>query len=207
MNRSARKKSAPTTHSSSTSSRPRREALGREAWLDAARDALLAEGIGGVEIGKLARHLGVTRGGFYWFFSSRQQLLDELLTYWERTSSALFGSVVRGETRNGMSEFLAVVGLQVAEKDYDPAWDVAMREWARTSPTVARVVRKVDDHRIGVFHQIFLDMGYRDPEALVRARVTYYHQVGYYALGVHQSRKQRLALLPHYIRVLSGREP
>ena len=30
--------------------------------------------------------------------------------------------------------------------------------------------------------------------AHICARVTYYHQVGYYALGVQESRKQRLAL-------------
>ena len=83
----------------------------------------------------------------------------------------------------------------------------AVRDWARTSEKVARVVHAVDDQRIEVLHQVFRDMQYEDPQALVRARITYYHQIGYYALGVRQSRKERLRLLPHYIRALSGTEP
>jgi hypothetical protein len=34
----------------------------------------------------------------------------------------------------------------------------------------------------------------------------YYHQVGYYAMGVRESRKERRALIPYYRKVLTGRE-
>jgi hypothetical protein len=34
-----------------------------------------------------------------------------------------------------------------------------------------------------------------EPEAFVRARITYFHQVGYYAMRISESRRQRLALL------------
>jgi AcrR family transcriptional regulator len=75
------------------SRRPRlkRPPLGREAWLEAARQALIEEGTRGVDVKKLAKRLGAaSRGGFYWFFKSRQHLLDELLAYWARTSTVLF---------------------------------------------------------------------------------------------------------------------
>jgi len=52
---------------------------------------------------------------------------------------------------------------------------------------------------------VFEDMGYPEDEAFVRARVTYFHQVGYYALGVEEPRQQRLRLLPLYTRILTGR--
>lgn len=185
--------------------RKRPAPLGREAWLEAAKAVLIKAGIGGVEVGKLARRLGVTRGGFYWFFRSRAELQDELLAYWERTSAALFEGILRHATHNGMREFQALVDLWLQEEDYDPAWDAAIRDWARTSPKVARVVHRADDRRIEVLHQVFVDLGYGDPEALVRARVTYYHQIGYYALGVRQTRRERLKLLPYYVKVLTGR--
>ena len=34
----------------------------------------------------------------------------------------------------------------------------------------------------------------------------YYHQVGYYAMGVQESQKERRALIPYYRKVLTGRE-
>jgi hypothetical protein len=35
----------------------------------------------------------------------------------------------------------------------------------------------------------------------------YFHQVGYYAMGVRESRKRRLQLLPLYTKVITGRRP
>jgi hypothetical protein len=68
---------------------------------------------------------------------------------------------------------------------------------------VLDTVHQVDLERIGFIEQIFRDMGYRGKEAHVRARVTYYHQVGYYALGIQESRQQRLELMPYYTKILS----
>jgi AcrR family transcriptional regulator len=180
--------------------------LGREIWLDTARQALIEEGTAGVEINKLAKRLGSSRGGFYWFFKDRAQLLDELLAYWARTGTVLFERVLQNHSGDGMAEYVALVDLWVDEKEYDPRWDGAVRDWARTSPAVRKVVEDVDRQRIAVLERIFNHMGYVGKEAHIRARVTYYHQVGYYALGVQESHKERRALLPYYRKVLTGRE-
>jgi AcrR family transcriptional regulator len=185
----------------------KREPLGRQAWLETARQALIEEGTAGVEVNKLAKRLGVSRGGFYWFFESREQLLDELLTYWATTSVTLFERLIQPGKRNGLDEYHALISLWVDEKEYDPRWDGAVRDWARTSAAVLKSVHAVDVKRIAIIEQMFLHMGFQNTEAHIRARVTYYHQVGYYALGVRESRKQRLELLPYYAKVLTGQAP
>src|SRR5947208_2045397 len=45
-------------------------------WVDIARRVLVEEGVVEVKIDKLARLAGVTRGGFYWRFKNRDELLD-----------------------------------------------------------------------------------------------------------------------------------
>src|SRR4030081_2768208 len=80
--------------------RGRQRPQGRQIWLDTARQALIEEGTAGVEINKLAKRLAVTRGGFYWFFKSREQLLDELLVYWAETSTILFERILQANGRN-----------------------------------------------------------------------------------------------------------
>jgi AcrR family transcriptional regulator len=184
----------------------RKTSLGREAWLKAAKAALIREGIGGVEIGKLARKLRATRGGFYWFFTSRKQLLDQLLVDWEKTNTAVLKEIVRDRGANGATEFKALCDMWVNEDGYSPQWDAAVREWARISPRIAKVVRRVDDVRIEIIQRIFHDMGYEEPEAFVRARTTYFHQVGYYTLDVKEPREQRLSLLPIYVRILTSQD-
>jgi AcrR family transcriptional regulator len=191
---------------SSTRARKKKPPLGREIWLDTARRALIEEGTAGVEINKLAKRLGASRGGFYWFFKDRAQLLEELLAYWVQTSTALFERVLQVSKRNGMAEYLALVNLWIDENEYDPKWDGAVRDWARTSEAVHKIVQAVDQKRIAVLEKIFNDMGYKGREAHIRARVTYYHQVGYYALGVQESRKERRALIPYYRKVLTGKD-
>jgi len=180
-------------------------AIGRQGWLDAARAILIREGIAGVKVDRIARRLKVTRGGFYWFFDSHKQLLDALLADWEERNTEGFKAVLRESGRNGMAEFQALVDLWLNEKNYSPAWDAAVRDWARVSSKVANAVRRTDDIRIDVLRQLFLDMGYEEQEAFVRARICYFHQVGYYALGVRESREERLRLMPLYTRVLTGR--
>jgi len=185
---------------------PTHQPLGRTIWLETARQAFIEEGTAGVEVNKLAKRLGVSRGGFYWFFKSRKQLLDELLTYWADTSTVLFERVLQQNGGDGMQEYRALVDLWVDEKEYDPKWDAAVRDWARTSRAVLKMVQRVDEKRISVLEQIFQDIGYQGKEAHIRARITYYHQVGYYAMGVRESRKRRLELYPYYARVLTGRD-
>src|ERR1700676_5302161 len=112
--------------------RGKRRPLGREIWLDTARQALIEEGTAGVEINKLAKRLRVSRGGFYWFFKNRAELLEKLLEYWVHTSTVLFENILQIPDRNGMEEYLAMTNLWVDEKEYDPKWDSAVRDWART---------------------------------------------------------------------------
>ena len=184
----------------------KRQPLGREIWLDTARRALIEEGTAGVEINKLAKRLNSSRGGFYWFFKDRAHLLAELLSYWERTSTVLFERIRQLPAGDGMAKYLAMTDLWIDEKEYDPKWDGAVRDWARTSEEVRKVVHDVDQKRIAVLEQIFEEIGYRGKDAHIRARIMYYHQVGYYAMGVQESKRQRRALIPYYRKALTGKD-
>lgn len=200
------KKSSKNAASSNPRSQARRNPLGKQIWLDTARAALIEEGTAGVEINKLAKRLGSSRSGFYWFFKDRAQLLEELLAYWERTGTVLFENVLKIPDSTGMDLFMAITNLWIDENDYDPKWDGAVRDWARTSDVVRKVVEAVDQKRIAVLESIFTRMGDLGLEAHVRARVMYYHQVGYYAMGVEETRRVRRSLRPHYRKILTGRE-
>ena len=181
-----------------------REVLTREDWIEAARTALIKSGIGAVRIMPLAKTLGVTRGGFYWHFSGRKDLLDALLDDWERTNTAPFERILNRDRRDGRAEFQALVDMWINEREYSPAWDSALRNWATLSKQAAAVVRRVDEHRINIIREIFLHLGYLDPQALVRARIVYFHQVGYYTLALGESLEQRETLLPVYVDALLG---
>lgn len=179
------------------------QGLSTQDWIDAAREMLIDEGVDAVKIDRLAKACKVTRGGFYWRFESREHLLDTLLEDWRVSNSAALLAVLE---RPGSAEerFHELMRLWIEEKSYRPDYDLAIRNWATNAPKVAAAVREVDDMRIEVFHRFFMDAGYPEDEALVRARITYYHQVGYYAMGVKETSNQRIALSELYFKILTG---
>ena len=52
----------------------------------------------------------------------------------------------------------------------------------------------MDAERIRLITRIFRNLGFGTAEASIRGRITYYHQVGYYALAVRESRRTRTRL-------------
>lgn len=179
--------------------------IGRGYWLEAAREAFIDGGVENVKVDRLARHLGVTRGGFYWAFANREDLLKALLADWvESNSKALVDAATSGEPGDGARKFVAISRVWIEEKGFSPAHDAAVRDWARISKAVAKVVRKVDAERVSLLQRIFEELGFEGEDAETRARIMYYHQVGYYAMGVRQGRAARLRSIPSYFKALTG---
>lgn len=184
--------------------RPGNIKVTREGWLNCARVALIEDGIDGVKADRLAQRAKVTRGGFYYHFDKHQDLLDGLLDLWTRENHFTPAEVDTSSVAASCAALDLVVDNLVHEIGFDPQFDMAVREWARISQPVADVVQGVDDRRIGVLRKIFSGMGYAARDALIRARVFYWHQIGYYAVGIKETVGARESHLPAYIKVLAG---
>lgn len=179
--------------------------VSRAEWIAAARKTLIKSGIAGVKIERLADRLGVSRGGFYWFFTNRNDLYDALLADWENTNTKPFFDAVAKAGPDGMTQFTALAELWIAEKDFSPAYDAAIRDWARTSSRARQIVERVDGRRIALVTSVCEALGYKGEEAFIRARITYFHQIGYYSLELHETEEQRHHYLPLYLKILAGR--
>jgi AcrR family transcriptional regulator len=166
---------------------------------------LIRGGVEAVTVQSMSRELGVTRGGFYGYFGSRNALLQRLLQDWQDVNTGALRRITARGRADGEMQFKELVDMWIEHEDYSPQYDSAVRDWARRSPDVARTVHKVDNERVRLIQRIFHNLGVCGLEAHIRARVTYYHQVGYYALAVHESRPTRRRLSRMYILALSGR--
>ncbi len=56
----------------------------REEWIAEGLRWLATGGVDAVQVERIARALGVTKGGFYGYFADRNALLHEMLDAWER---------------------------------------------------------------------------------------------------------------------------
>ncbi len=177
--------------------------LSREDWVAIARKVLIASGIDDVKVDVLAKRLRVTRGSFYWHFKHRQDLLDALLEDWEANNSREI-AVIKARAAEDGGELIELFRVWLGEDPSYPSFDLAIRGWARKAKKVASAVRQIDENWISLFQAYFERSGLKEPESFVRARIMYFHQVGYFALSLEESLAERARLAPYYYEALTG---
>jgi len=177
--------------------------LTRESWVAIARKALITGGIEEVKVDVLARRLKVTRGSFYWHFDSRQDLLNALLEDWEANNRREIESI-RSLVATEGDALVELFRVWLGEDPSFPAFDIAIRVWARKKPAVSKLVRTIDDAWILLLQEQLARGGMTAPESFVRARIMYFHQVGYFALSINEDIEERAKLAPYYYSALTG---
>lgn len=176
----------------------------REGWIECAKVVLVEEGIGAVKVDRLARRLGVTRGGFYYHFKNHHSLLEDLLGAWREQNRFTPASFDASSPAAALLALETICDNLIHERGFDPQFDMAMREWARVSKPVATVVHMVDAERVTELQRVFTGLGCNTAEAIIRAKVLYTHQIGTYTIGVDESTETRRQNLQRYLDVLGG---
>ncbi|MDN3922149.1 TetR/AcrR family transcriptional regulator [Roseateles violae] len=175
-----------------------------QRWVEEARRTLSEEGIEAVKVDRLAQRIGVSRGGFYHHFVDRADLLSRLLKLWYETILFVPLRLVLRNPADALRAVDEIVDHLIREDIYDPRFDLAVREWARSDPTVAVAVAGVDAKRIAALYEVFLAFGCGKKEADLRARVFYFHQIGYYAIGIDEPEPGRRERARTYVEILCG---
>jgi len=179
----------------------------RTDWLRVAMDVLVSDGVEQVKVLSLADRMGVSRSSFYWYFKSRQDLLDALLADWQSTNTA---AVVGQAELPAKTITQAVCNVQrcvVNQALFDTALDFAVRDWARRSGKVRRMLDQSDATRLQALTAMFLRFDYAQDEAATRARVLYYMQLGYDFAQLNEPAEMRLSMMPHYLYIFTGQHP
>lgn len=177
--------------------------LGRVDWIAAAMTLLIDDGIDAVRITRLAERLSVTRGSFYWHFKDRDDLLSALRRRWEEQNTPAVQAAV--ENADTLAEgVLGIFDAWLVEGGFDSQLDHALRAWAKTDSDISKAVDDADRIRIGEIAAMFETHGFEDDEALIRARVLYFAQIGFYAMGEHEPLSERAPYLETYFHCFTG---
>jgi len=182
-----------------------RKQLQRFDWLQRALEIFVDEGIDAVRITRLADDLGVTRGSFYWHFENRGDLIDALVRFWrDKNTAAIRQMVEQAESlADGIFRYFETC---LDANRFDSRLDLAIREWARRSKKIRELLDREDDARVEALRQFYARFDYSMPEALIRARVLYYSQIGFYALETHEPLDTRLSYTEAYFECFTGQK-
>ena len=138
---------------------------------------------------------------------TRQDLLAQLLPHRHDTNTK---AIVERAQRPAESIIMGVMNVfecWADERLFDPRLDFAIREWARRSEDVRRMIDQADDERLTAIRDMYRRHGYDAEDAFIRARVLYYMQIGYYVLDLKEPVEARVSHLAAYLRAFTGQEP
>jgi AcrR family transcriptional regulator len=181
-----------------------RASLSAADWERAALEMIAEQGIQSLAIEPLARRMGITKGSFYWHFSSRESLLEQALIRWEehdrRNLSAALGEF--DQPRDRLISFFRRVGKEkLTHEVYSELFAAASHPHVR--PVLERVAERRMQHLSGAFQELGMETG----EARNQARLTYSVYLGFLQLQrQHQtpslSSEEFEAYLEHVIKTL-----
>ena len=177
--------------------------LSREDWLEAALEVLKSEGVGKVNIVRIARDLGVTSGSFYWHFKDRNDLLRSLLDFWVRSQTdAILEKVDQGAPSERLFNLMEILTLGEQAR-----YEVAVRAWAGFDNMAAEVVRATDKRRIEWLRSLFCELGFSGIEAEMRARLFVYYQLAEPSVLWREAKSKRREIIRRRHRLLTSPIP
>lgn len=179
----------------------------REGWLEAAYAALVSEGIEAVKIQPLAEQLRLSRTSFYWFFESRAALLQALMSLWEERTTRPLTAATRDYAETGTEAMLNVIGCFLQPATFDARLEFAVRGWGLNDPAVMARVTAADEERLAALIAMLERWGHPGADADVRARTIYLVQIGYISMRAQETLDTRLARIPKYVEIYTGRSP
>jgi AcrR family transcriptional regulator len=158
------------------------QALTRSDWVTAALMALTEGGIESVKVDRLAKHLRVSRGSFYWHFNSRADLLEALLDFWQDEFTAALIALAKGisspkvRLRRVAAESLNTEshGVNVAKAEE------ALRNWAAQDATARARMLAIDDARISYIADELSKAGIPKKRVQPSAKLIYLALIGLY---------------------------
>jgi AcrR family transcriptional regulator len=162
-----------------TNKKKERSTLSAGDWEQQALNLIAQKGIRAVAVESLARHMGVTKGSFYWHFPNRDALLEQSLLRWEKHDAQNL-QVALGEIddpRERLRSFFRRTGREQLTHDVYRSLCTAADH-----PHVEPVLERVAARRMQHIQKAFMEIGFEESEAAHRARLTYSAYLGFLQL-------------------------
>jgi AcrR family transcriptional regulator len=166
----------------------------RNRWIEEGLSALAAGGPDAVRVESLAQELGVSKGGFYWHFSDRQSLLEEMLDAWERTWVDEVIETVEAKDKDARSRLRRLFTLAAASGELLKI-ELAIRDWARREDAVAERLRQVDNRRMDYMRFLFGAICEDDDDVEARCLLAFSLFIGSHFVSADHGGRSRVEVL------------
>ena len=152
-------------------------------WLEAALNVLASDGVSAVAVEPLAKKLGVTKGSFYWHFKNREDLITNVIVYWESIETQYINHYrsYYSKPEEFMKESLSIL----INDDLNKSVLIAIAE--DKSFSASRIAyQKAVHRRLNIWTAAYTSMGIEKAAAEVKAYETFCSYFGLIKLLLDQ---------------------
>ena len=148
--------------------------LDREEWLKRSLQALSKKGPAVLSVDALVKHLGVSRGSFYWHFKDKSDFVRQLVNYWSESFTKPVAIFLSQTDLSAEKKLLLLMEKIVTDKLTQ--YDIPVRAWASHDPAARRMVKQNDDFRYQYVRSLLSEIGFKGEELEMRTQtfVVYY---------------------------------
>ncbi|MBJ7498124.1 MULTISPECIES: TetR/AcrR family transcriptional regulator [Sphingomonadales] len=141
--------------------------LSKDAWLKHTLKTIGEVGVANIQIESLAKDLNVTKGSFYWHFKGRDALLNDALSYWYETATRIIGRAANRSFSDPIDRLRYFFSLAFNQRYDVPGGPVerALQEWARVSEAASKTTQRVDQERIRLIADAYIELGKSEVDA------------------------------------------
>jgi AcrR family transcriptional regulator len=174
-------------------------------WVQEGLRALAVGGPDAVRIEPLAQALGVTKGGFYGYFSDRRALLEEMLDTWERRVIDQVIERVEGEGGDARASLRRLFALaSSAGAGEQLRIELAIRDWARRDKAVAKRLKRVDNRRMEFMRALFAEFCRDADDVEARCLLTFSLFIGSPFIAVDHDGRSRADVVEQALEWLAS---
>jgi AcrR family transcriptional regulator len=148
-------------------------------WEREALELIAEQGVQALAVEPLARRMGITKGSFYWHFSSRESLLEKALSRWEEHDSRNLTASL-GEFNHPRDRLVSFFRRVPREKLTHEVYSELCA--AAGHPHVEPVLERVAERRMQHLSAAFRELGLDEVRARNQARLTYSVYLGFLQL-------------------------
>lgn len=179
----------------------------RETWLNAAYELLVSDGIDAVKVMPLAKHVNLSRTGFYWYFKDIAELHSAMIILWETKNTNQMVDQCRTDANNICQALFNLMDCWLNSALFDARLDLAIRNWARVDENLRLRLNKAEALRIAAVTEMFRRFGYSEEQSEVRGMTVIYTQIGYISMQISEGWEERITRVQLYIELFAGVRP
>lgn len=173
----------------------------KEQWVEKGLETLRNQGYAELSIVKLAKSLSVTRGSFYYHFSSLNELVDEMIASWEEVIVTQGFAKTFTNNQDPASEFNNLIDYVTHLSD---RLDLVFRQWAPSNEHVRAHMERLDRERLGRLTELFQRLAKDEHKGKILAQLAFNAYIGNLHTYPASNAQQQYQAAQDMLEVING---